>query len=216
MDVRTADAKVTHRNFAASLRDSSSYDYLRDAVAASVVDRLTDITREFPVALDLGANTGNILKHLDDRGGVKKLFMLDSSRALCQKQSRMVAAADCNALKSVAGGMLDRDKDTAHPGGKRHTESLAHLPRIAVHACNFYHAVEVERIVGDEDGKLPFEDKSLDLVMSSMSLHWSNKIEGVLTEVKRVLKPDGVFLGAMLGGETLHELKYVHFFVGCT
>jgi ubiquinone/menaquinone biosynthesis C-methylase UbiE len=78
----------------------------------------------------------------------------------------------------------------------------------------FYHAVEVERIVGDEDGKLPFEDKSLDLVMSSMSLHWSNKIEGVLTEVKRVLKPDGVFLGAMLGGETLHELKYVHFCVG--
>jgi trans-aconitate methyltransferase len=85
MGMRTADAKVTHRNFAAGLPDSSSYDYLRDAVAASVVDRLTDITREFPVALDLGANTGNILKHLDDRGGVKKLFMLDSSRAFCQK-----------------------------------------------------------------------------------------------------------------------------------
>jgi len=77
-------AGVTAAHRAASAKDpvgSRDFDYLRDEVAARLVDRLNDITREFPVALDLGANTGNIVKQLSGHGGVKKLFMLDSCRA---------------------------------------------------------------------------------------------------------------------------------------
>jgi SAM-dependent methyltransferase len=61
-------------------------------------------------------------------------------------------------------------------------------------------------VVADEEW-LPFADASLDLVMSSLALHWVNDLPGALIQIRRALKPDGLFLGAMLGGETLVELR---------
>ena len=46
-----------------------------------------------------------------------------------------------------------------------------------------------------------------DLVLSSMSLHWINDLPGVLAQINNILKPDSPFLGAMLGGDTLFELR---------
>ncbi|KAJ3057693.1 NADH dehydrogenase [ubiquinone] 1 alpha subcomplex assembly factor 5, partial [Podochytrium sp. JEL0797] len=43
--------------------------------------------------------------------------------------------------------------------------------------------------------------------MSSMSMHWVNDLPGALIQIRKCLKPDGVFLGAMVGGETLFELR---------
>lgn len=54
---------------------------------------------------------------------------------------------------------------------------------------------------------LPVESNSVDVVFSSMALHWINDLPGMFKEVNRILKPDGVFLAAMLGGETLQELR---------
>jgi NADH dehydrogenase [ubiquinone] 1 alpha subcomplex assembly factor 5 len=58
-----------------------------------------------------------------------------------------------------------------------------------------------------EGAPLPLEDASVDLVLSSMALHWVNDVPGVLEEVRRVLRPDGAFLCAFLGGDTLQELR---------
>lgn len=57
------------------------------------------------------------------------------------------------------------------------------------------------------DAQLPFENESFDAVLSSMSLHWINDLPGLFREVRRVLKPDGAFIAAMAGGETLFELR---------
>ena len=74
----------------------------------------------------------------------------------------------------------------------------------------------VEKLVFDEDVrtsgdeslmKLPFEDESIDIVTSSLSLHWVNNLPGLFKEVKRILRKDGVFLGSMFGGESLFELR---------
>lgn len=46
-----------------------------------------------------------------------------------------------------------------------------------------------------------------DLVIHSMSLHWANDFVGQLIQCRRALKPDGLFLGACFGGETLTELR---------
>ena len=67
---------------------------------------------------------------------------------------------------------------------------------------------KIERQVIDEEW-LPFEENSLDCVNAPGSLHWTNDLPGALIQIQRVLKPDGVFLGYMLGGETLFELRYV-------
>lgn len=66
--------------------------------------------------------------------------------------------------------------------------------------------VEVERRVVDEE-LLPFEENSLEAVVSSLSLNWVNDLPGALIQIRNSLKPDGVFIGAMFGGDTLFELR---------
>lgn len=70
--------------------------------------------------------------------------------------------------------------------------------------------IEPERIVGDLE-KLPFAENSFDAVVSSMSLHWVNDLLGTLIQTQRSLRPDGVFIGAILGGDTLYELRFLNF-----
>jgi SAM-dependent methyltransferase len=62
------------------------------------------------------------------------------------------------------------------------------------------------RLVVDEE-RLPFAAESLDLVVSTLALHWTNDLVGALVQIRRALKPDGLFIGAFLGGATLTELR---------
>jgi SAM-dependent methyltransferase len=62
------------------------------------------------------------------------------------------------------------------------------------------------KIQADEEA-LPFADQSLNLVVSGLSLQLVNDLPGVLIQVRRALKPDGLLLAALLGGATLNELR---------
>ncbi len=62
------------------------------------------------------------------------------------------------------------------------------------------------RLALDEEA-LPFADGRFDLIISVLSLHWVNDLPGTLVQIRRALKPDGLFLCAMLGGGTLDELR---------
>ena len=62
------------------------------------------------------------------------------------------------------------------------------------------------RLVVDEE-RLPFAEASLDLVVSTLALHWTNDLVGSLIQIRRALKPDGLFIGSILGGATLTELR---------
>jgi len=61
-------------------------------------------------------------------------------------------------------------------------------------------------VVGDEE-LLPFADQKFDLVVSNLALHWTNDLPGALAQLRRALKPDGLLLAAMFGGETLAALR---------
>lgn len=61
-------------------------------------------------------------------------------------------------------------------------------------------------VIADEEA-LPFSAGSLDLVVSGLALHLVNDLPGALVQIRRALKPDGLLLAAMLGGETLKELR---------
>lgn len=74
--------KRKHKSRAAASSRSSEFDYLRDEVADRLTDRLNDVTRAFPRALDLGANTGHVLRSLQDgRGSIEHLTMMDDSHS---------------------------------------------------------------------------------------------------------------------------------------
>jgi SAM-dependent methyltransferase len=62
------------------------------------------------------------------------------------------------------------------------------------------------RLVADDE-RLPFRDASLDLVVSGLALQFVNDLPGSLVQIRRALKPDGLFLAALIGGDTLTELR---------
>jgi SAM-dependent methyltransferase len=65
------------------------------------------------------------------------------------------------------------------------------------------------RRAGPGDQPLEAEAQSQDLIVSLMSLHWANDLPGALTQIRRALKPDGLFIGTLLGAGTLKELRTV-------
>ena len=116
-----------------------------------LADRLDDVRRAFPLALDLGSRTGVLRRVLGPRGGIRMLVHCDLSPAMAARAPRPVLVADEEAI--------------------------------------------------------PFASETFDLVMSVLSLHWVNDLPGTLTQIRAALKPDGLFLAALLGGETLKELR---------
>jgi NADH dehydrogenase [ubiquinone] 1 alpha subcomplex assembly factor 5 len=61
-------------------------------------------------------------------------------------------------------------------------------------------------VVADEEF-LPFAAGAFDLIVSNLTLHWTNDLPGALLQLRRALRPDGLFLAAMLGEDTLTELR---------
>jgi SAM-dependent methyltransferase len=81
------------------------------------------------------------------------------------------------------------------PGG------LLHGPM----AERFKSVARIELVSDSETLTLPPE--SLDLAVSALALQFVNDLPGVLTQIRRALRPDGLSLAAMIGGETLTELR---------
>jgi SAM-dependent methyltransferase len=63
------------------------------------------------------------------------------------------------------------------------------------------------RLEDSPDEVLPFQPGSLDLVISALALQFVNDLPGVLAQIRRALRPDGLLLAAMFGGDTLTELR---------
>jgi NADH dehydrogenase [ubiquinone] 1 alpha subcomplex assembly factor 5 len=64
------------------------------------------------------------------------------------------------------------------------------------------------RVVADPE-LIPFRSGSFDLTVSGLLLHWVGDLPGTLVQLRRVLKPEGLLLAAMLGGNTLVELRTI-------
>ena len=72
-----------HRDRAASTLDA--HDFLFREVAERLADRLDDVTRKFPQALDLGCHGGEIAAALRGRGGIETLVQCDLSAAMARR-----------------------------------------------------------------------------------------------------------------------------------
>ena len=137
---------------------------------------------------------------------------------LLQRRRRQRAAAlspENFLLEHVAGELADRLSvvlrrfeigiDLGTPGD----EVRASLRRIGSVATIVGADVIVRPkpfVIADEEA-LPFGDAAVDLVVSGLGLQFVNDLPGALTQIRRALKPDGLFLAALLGGETLTELR---------
>ncbi|KAK5998087.1 Arginine-hydroxylase NDUFAF5 [Cladobotryum mycophilum] len=162
---------------AANAEESRQADYLKDEVALRLTERLLDINRHFPKVLDLGANSCNIARALTLHNLDPDPSNSASPPPLSTRISELVAT-DSSETR------LYRDADD-----------------------DFNKTLNVTRLVLEDEETLPFEPESFDLVLSSLSMHWINDLPGILQQINSVLKPDSPFIGAMLGGDTLFELR---------
>ena len=67
--------------------------------------------------------------------------------------------------------------------------------------------VMAHKMLVDEEN-LPFEKESMDLIISNLNLHWTNDAPSALVQIRDSLRPDGLFMGSMFGGDTLIELRH--------
>ncbi|MCW5747439.1 MAG: methyltransferase domain-containing protein, partial [Alphaproteobacteria bacterium] len=94
-----------------------------------------------------------------------------------------------------------RPSDRPARGGVERVVSLDLAPGFARRAATWGPA-----LVADEE-MLPLAPASVDLVLSALALHWVNDLPGARMQIRRALRPDGLFLAALLGGETLWQLR---------
>merc|ERR1712142_939960 len=84
MNIFDRGTKTHQKNLAAGYPDHEVYDYLRNEVAERLADRLCDILRFFPTALDLGAGKGYLARHIT-KEEVGKLYQLESSEKMLER-----------------------------------------------------------------------------------------------------------------------------------
>lgn len=129
----------------------TDHDFLIREAALRLAERLEDVNRPFPLALDLGCAAGEIGAVLDGRFGIRTLVHADSSEALARRAGRAA-------------------------------------------------------LVADEEW-LPFGNAAFDLIVSVLTLHRVNDLPGSLVQIRHALRPDGLFLACLFGGESLKELR---------
>jgi SAM-dependent methyltransferase len=115
-------------------------------------------------------------------------------------------AADFAERLSLVARRFPRALDLGTPGPQI-AELLARDPaRLVLRAAPLAVGAKPLTIVADAES-LPFASGSLDLIASVLSLQWANDLPGVLVQIRRALAPDGLFLAALVGGQSLTELR---------
>ncbi len=75
--------------------------------------------------------------------------------------------------------------------------NVSPYPLVSLESLQSYHLSET----------LPFPGKSFDLILSCLYAHWVNDLPEFLKNIRHCLRPGGLFLGALWGGNTLFELR---------
>jgi len=111
-------------------------------------------------------------------------------------------------------GLIQRDFQVAVNLGAYHgvlSRALAALPSVSTvisveESAALLRQCPPPRACADME-VLPFGGERLDLVVSALALQFANDLPGALAQIRRALKPDGLFIAAFAGGATLHELR---------
>ncbi len=120
-------------------------------------------------------------------------------------------------LRDVADRLLDRLDDTTRRftaaldvGGRGVVAPLLRARGIGVVSCDLSPRMAAlnggPALAADEE-RLPFAEESFDLVVANLSLHWINDLPGCLVQLRRALRPDGLFLASVPALGTLDTLR---------
>jgi SAM-dependent methyltransferase len=138
-------------------------------------------------------------------------------RLVRQRKRRVRAGFQDGAFlhQRVAADLADRLEAIPRPfaralalgGGGLFSAELQLRPALAARIA---HVTEADVAAGDvvlDPERLPFAPAAFDLIVSPLALHWVNDLPGALIQLRHALKPDGLLLASLFGGDTLSELR---------
>ncbi|KAK9472411.1 S-adenosyl-L-methionine-dependent methyltransferase [Dipodascopsis tothii] len=198
MQVFNRGVKRIQRDRAAvDVETSREVDYLRDEIADRLVDRLLLISRQHDVLLDFGSGAGAL-----ERAMMSDREDPTAKEDLQRRTGRVVMA-------EMSEKLLYRDADPDQFPFNRELD----ITRVRVDEENLLTADVLRAVtgdpgvVGDERPADALFENTVNAVVSNLSMHWVNDLPGVLRKIKHMLVPDGIFMAAMLGGDSLYELR---------
>ena len=222
------DLKSRQRGNSVIASDNGDYDYLRKELANRLIDRIDDITMSFPLGLDISCHKGFVLDSLLQResllranyctGGIETLVQCDMSQEAIDNIDTYLLTNNANttdghgnwtssnSLSENDDDDIDDDDDILQESDDAEINTNSDSNPDSDTKTRPRNTIKTYTLVADEED-LPFEANSYDIVFCSMGLHWVNDISKTLAKIRDMLKPDGVFIGCLLGGETLWELK---------
>jgi SAM-dependent methyltransferase len=177
-------ALIRRRLFRA--KAAGAEDFLLRAATDDLCERLSLIKRDFADVVEIGSASPQFSARLAREG--RLIVRLDHDD-FGLNQSKIMNVIDSKSLERDAGG-----------------KAVSAFPHPAVAPLAQLAAAAPLSVVGDEEA-LPFAEARFDLAVSALSLHTVNDLPGALIQIRRILKPDGLFLGCLLGGSTLKELR---------
>ncbi|MEW5300865.1 MAG: hypothetical protein WDW36_003763 [Sanguina aurantia] len=226
LDLFDSELKARHRDRAAYL--GSSEDPLLGVVTDRLLDRLEDCVRKFPVALVLGGAAEQVIRGVaGGRAGIQKVIYMDSSSAMLDRVKRCAAAAALASKKAdgadpsgSSGSSGSTTPNTPSASSSRSSSQPAGPAGFSQEQHDISTSTsgpagssklaaewpEVEYVQAGQE-YIPLQPGTVDVVISSLGLHWVNDLPGAMAQARIALKPDGLFLAAMYGGETLQELR---------
>jgi len=171
----------------------SNHSVLSDETAVQLIDRLGDIKRDFKSVLWMGSKNEDAEAYLQKRG-CEFLALSDISENMLRHEHWCSPPL----ARGVRGGVGGSHKENPSPT----------RTKLAALVKSSYPLPQGERndVVLDEEF-LPFAPSSFDLVIGNFNLHLVNDLPGTLSQIRNILRPDGLFLAAFPGGKTLQELR---------
>ncbi|MFT4134385.1 methyltransferase domain-containing protein [Labrys sp. (in: a-proteobacteria)] len=135
--------------------------------------------------------------------GMTTPLLFDPHALALHRRRAAVAPADF-LLRHVAEDMADRLAVILRPFER--AAEIGPLSPVLAQAVRPGLAAEWQDVaIGNE--ALPLQPESIDLALSALALQFVNDLPGLLSQVRRALRPDGLLLAALIGGSTLTELR---------
>ena len=206
MHVFDRAVKAAHRDRAAYLRrhdpSGDRTDPFLEEITKRTLDRLNDVKRAFENVLVLGGATDAVLRRLlEDRPDVRVVVVVDASRD-------MLAFVRENAERDFGADRLASRESETPTTSKSSSVDVFQDADIASHTLRNAKGKEVRvHYARFDEENLPARDGAFDVVVSALGLHWANDLPGAMAAARASLKPDGLFLSSILGGETLREMR---------
>ena len=124
-----------------------------------------------------------------------------------RRRAERISRADADFLVRLALDDLAERLDAVERRFERAAVLDPPLPTVVARVAASPRVDRVEAVRTAADGRVPLAPGSVDLVVSVMALHVAADLPGTLAQVARALRPDGLFLAVLPGGETLRELR---------